>query len=184
LETEHLVRLCKNGHNQYYEKLIEYYEKTLYKYCYYLTQNSVETDDLYQETWIKVISKIHSYDDKYEFKNWLLMIATNTYRDNYRKVKRWSEKVFTLKSDSLENLNDTNKTPVEIMEEHERYNQLRVEVGKLKDHYKIVIILHYFEELKINEISEVLGIPKGTVKSRLNQARKILKSKVGDTYED
>lgn len=171
------------GYNEYYEILIKRYESMLYKYCFYLTSSEEEAKDLFQDTWVKVFSKMHLFSEKYLFKNWLLSIATNTYKDWYRKQKRWSGKVkryFTIDKmeKELASIPSESLLPEEECIFKDRSNELKESVVALKPHYKMVILLYYFEEKSIKEISYILGIPDGTVKSRLNQAKKILKKEL------
>lgn len=178
-----IIDRCKAGYSDYFEILIKNYEQSLYKYCYYLTGSEEEAKDLFQNTWLKVITKIHMYSEKYTFKNWLLSIATNTYKDWYRKQKRWSKKLkryFTTDTMETELLSIPSETllPEDECILDESSEQLRQAVLALKHHYKTVILLFYFEEKPIKEISFILDIPEGTVKSRLNQAKKMLKQEL------
>lgn len=176
-----LIIGCQNGYKENFAPLIKCYEQALYKYCFYLTGEEQSAIDLYQDTWLKVITKIRQYKDQYKFKNWLLSIASNTYRDSYRKRKR-RQKVVKDYSDSEKQRFEMNQvhTGVNPVEDSavlgEEKEDLHRALQTLKDHYRIVIVLFYFEQLSINEISEALKIPKGTVKSRLNQAKKLIKA--------
>lgn len=176
-----LIIGCQNGQKENFAPLIRNYEQALYKYCYYLTGNEQSASDLFQDTWLKVMLKIRLYKDQYKFKNWLLSIASNTYKDSYRMKKR-HQRVVKDYSDSNRKSLEMNQvhigeTPVE---ERVMLNEQKEKVHKalhiLKDHYRIVIVLFYFEELSISEISETLKIPKGTVKSRLNKAKTLMRA--------
>jgi len=175
-----VIQRCKMGYSEYYEVLIKKYESMLYKYCFYLTSSEEDTKDLFQETWFKVFSKIHLFSEKYLFKNWLLSIATNTYKDWYRKQKRWSTKMkryFTTEKmeEEMASIPTKSHLPEEEYLFKDTSNELKELVVALKPHYKMVILLYYFEDKSIKEISYILDIPDGTVKSRLNQAKKLLK---------
>jgi len=175
-----LIIGCQNGHKENFALLIRNYEQALYKYCYYLTGNEQSASDLFQDTWLKVMMKIRLYKDEYKFKNWLLSIASNTYRDFYRKKKR-QQRVVKDYSDSDRKSSEMNQVhtgdnPVEdsvLLDE--KKEEVHRALQTIKEHYRMVIVLYYFEELSINEISEALKIPKGTVKSRLNQAKKLMR---------
>ncbi|GMQ59950.1 RNA polymerase sigma factor [Vallitalea sediminicola] len=183
MDEKIIIERCKNGYSEYFEILIKKYEGMLYKYCFYLTGSQEEGKDLFQETWLKAYSKIKLYSDKYLFKNWLLSIASNTYKDWYRKQKRWSSKVKTyFTTDKMDK--ELASIPSEGLLPEEEFllkdisNELKELVLELKPHYKVVIFLYFFEEKTIKDISFILNIPVGTVKSRLNQAKKILKGKL------
>ena len=183
MDEKIIIERCRNGCIEYFEILIKKYENMLYKYCFYLTGSKEEGNDLFQETWLKAFTKIKTYSDDYSFKNWLLSIASNTYKDWYRKQKRWSKKIKSyFKSDrmdkEMESIPSNQNLPEEEYITKDTSNELKELVIKLKTHYKEVIILYYFEEKSIKEISFILSIPEGTVKSRLSQAKKILKQRM------
>lgn len=181
MDEKHIIRLCQNGNKEYYDMLIRKYETPLYRYCYYLAGAPQEASDLFQETWLKVIDRIEGYKMEYPFKTWLLSIASNTYKDHYRKIMRWSKKVgsfFTNEPMALEF--EMAVSEDSLIEDgfinREIINALRVAVNQLKWHYRAVIILYYFEEQSIRDIGKILDIPEGTVKSRLNQGKKLLRN--------
>lgn len=179
MDEAQAIEGCKNGIMEYYTYLIKEYEQSLYKYCYYLTGNGEEAKDLYQNTWVKAMTNINKYSDSYNFKNWLLSIATNTYKDYYRRRKRWSLKMKTYSDgqymeEEFKQIVDTGPLPEQSYELEESKKQLNKAILGLKQHYKTVILLFYFEEKSIKEISGILDIPEGTVKSRLNQGKKLL----------
>ncbi len=185
-EVQRIIN-CQNGHTESYYQLVKDYEVPLYRFCYHLTGNEHSAKDLFQETWLKVIKKINLYQSKYSFKNWLFTIASNTYKDQYRRWKKLeklrvetnqsSEEILLNRWDEKDNVED------QVLS-HELDTTLRLEVNKLKVHYKMVVVLHYFEGLSQKEIAQILTIPEGTVKSRLNQSRQILRKamEVKDIY--
>ena len=181
MDEKKIIHLCQNGNKEYYDILIRKYKTPLYKYCYYLAGGTQEASDLFQETWLKVIDRIDGYNMEYAFKSWLLSIASNTYKDHYRKKMRWSKKIrsfFTNESMALEF--DTAISEDTLIEDgfinRETINALTAAVRQLKWHYRTVIILYYFEEQSIRDIGRILDIPDGTVKSRLNQGKKLLRN--------
>ena len=183
VDEKQIILLCQNGNKEYYDILIRKYEKPLYKYCYYLAGNPQEANDLFQETWLKVIDRIESYNMEYTFKTWLLSIASNAYKDHYRKKMQWSKKIrsfFTNESMTLEFEKIVSEDPLieDNLINQESLHALRVAVHRLKWHYRAVIILYYFEEQSIQDIGNILNIPNGTVKSRLNQGKKLLRNLV------
>ena len=183
MDEKQIVRLCQNGRHEYYETLIVRYETPLYRYCFHLCGNPEDSKDLFQETWLKAISKLGTYDENYSFKNWLMAIASNSFRDRYRKKVRRAaitKNYYTTEAKvrEFENI-ASNEVPADnALVKQEEKAALKAEVSRLKWHYKVVIILHYYEEQSLKDISSILKIPVGTVKSRLGQARKILKERI------
>lgn len=183
MDERQIVRLCLNGHMDCCEALIVKYEKSLYRYCFYLTGTTQEAKDLFQETWLKAIGKLKTYNVDYSFKTWLWSIASNEFKDRHRRKTRWSGKIKSHRDAAsmdleFKNIPSQETSADKVLIDIETKNRLKTEVNQLKIHYKTVVILYYYEEQSLKEISSILKIPEGTVKSRLNQARKILKTRM------
>lgn len=152
--------------NQY----IRQYGKRLYGLCLTLCANTHDAEDLYQETWLKVVKNISKYDSTQKFEPWLTKICVNTYRNTLRRIMK--SPIFNgfaseeEKKAVLENV---------AAQEKEDYTYLHEAVNRLPEKLRMTVILFYFKEMDINETANVLGIPVGTVKSRLNKARNLLK---------
>lgn len=145
------------------DEYIGQYGKRLYGLCMSLTKAKDDADDLYQETWLKVCLKISQYDEKRPFEAWLTGICVNTYRDLLRKRKKAPQT-----QEAAENL------PC-LKENTEEALALRQAIDTLPQKMRITVILHYFHDLDEKKTAAALGIPTGTVKSRLNKAKKLLK---------
>jgi RNA polymerase sigma-70 factor (ECF subfamily) len=163
------------------EIMIERYKTPLYRFCHHLTSNKYDCEDLFQETWVRVVKNINSFDQDKNFETWLCTIAVNCYKDRYRRSKRWLNRIkdyFTNedKEQEMENAASLDPSPEEQIVAVEMRESLREQINKLDDIYKLPIILFYFKNMCHNDISEVLGIPVGTVKSRLNTGRSKLKA--------
>ncbi len=150
-------------------QFIRQYGKRLYGLCLHLCINSFEADDLYQETWLKVVKNIEKYDPTKEFEPWLTQICVNTYRNSLRRIMR---------SPILDFSSNENKDAVfqsVAAPEKEDYSELYDAVNRLPNKLRLAVILFYFREQDIASVADILHIPVGTVKSRLNKARKILR---------
>jgi RNA polymerase sigma-70 factor (ECF subfamily) len=149
--------------------LIELYQHRLFRYLIFLTGNQALAEDLFQETWIRVMERGHQYNAKSKFESWLFAIARNLVIDASRR------KQFR----SLEELaNPETNQPFEPPEEHAisalemlvaRENEQAVQLSLLKipAYYREVLLLRFHEELGLEEIATVLSAPISTVKSRL-----------------
>ncbi|BFN03842.1 RNA polymerase sigma factor [Clostridium tetani] len=163
--------------------LIDEYKGFTYRFSFYLCKNSMESDDLFQDTWVKVIKNIDKYTWNERFEPWIRTICLNTYKDKYRKSKRWLNIIKDYfdeekKEREIINFPSKNNLPEKDTIKNEEKKTLKKAVDNLKDEYRIPIILYYFERLSYKEISEIISIPEGTIKSRLNKARKLLKEYV------
>lgn len=156
-------------------KYIQQYGKRLYGLCMTLCANSFDADDLYQDTWIKVVKNISQYDTSQDFEPWLTKICVNTYRNMLRRIVKSpifngfaSEEEKTAVMDSV-----TAPEPTD-------YSQLHEAINQLPEKLRITVILFYFKDMDIASTACILNIPTGTVKSRLNKARKLLKEVLSD----
>ena len=157
--------------NQY----IYQYGKRLYGLCLTLCANTFDAEDLYQETWLKVVKNISQYDGSQPFEPWLTQICINTYRNTLRRILR--SPIFNSFASSEEKCL--------IMEEiaapePSDYSDLHDAINRLPEKLRITVILFYFQDMDIASVGKTLGIPPGTVKSRLNKARNILKEVLTD----
>jgi len=156
------------------DSYIQTYGKRLYGLCRKLCANSCEADDLYQETWLKVLTNFSRYDPSRDFEPWLTRICVNTYRNVLRRIAR---SPFLHFSSVEEQKRCLLSVPAP---EREDYTPLYEAIDRLPDKLRMTVILFYFRDMDIASTAEVLGIPPGTVKSRLNQARKRLKEMLLD----
>lgn len=152
--------------NQY----IRLYGNRLYGLCLTLCANTHDAEDLYQETWLKVVKNISKYDTTQEFEPWLTKICVNTYRNTLRRILR--SPIFNGFASDEEKMAILENVAVQ---EKEDYTYLHEAVNRLPEKLRMTVILFYFKEMDVNETASVLGIPPGTVKSRLNKARNLLK---------
>lgn len=151
------------------DQYIRQYGKRLYGLCLSLCTNPFEADDLYQDTWLRVVKNISKYDPSREFEPWLTKICVNTYRNTLRRIARSPLLNFRTNEEK-----DAVLQSVPAPEDPD-YSQLYEAVGRLPEKLRLTVILFYFEEMDTSTTAQALDIPEGTVKSRLSKARKILK---------
>ena len=152
------------------DQYIEEYGRRLFGLCLSLCADRYEAEDLYQETWLKAYKKFDQYDGMRPFEGWLTGICVNTYRDSLRKKKVL--KIFESFSSAEEKEMTLDRIPDG---ESADYSELHEAVSRLPEKLRITVILFYFHDMKLKDVAESLKIPPGTVKSRLNKARAILK---------
>ena len=156
------------------DRYIRKYGKRLNGLCMTLCADKHEADDLYQDTWMKVIRSFDSFDTSKDFEPWLTKLCVNTYRDKLRRISR-SPFMSFMSNESKDAVFSTARAP-----EGEDYSDLYAAIDQLPEKMRLAIILFYFEDMDISKTAETLGIPSGTVKSRLNKARKLLKEVLTD----
>ncbi|MBP3339533.1 MAG: RNA polymerase sigma factor [Lachnospiraceae bacterium] len=167
------------------EKLVYEYGNEIYKFCCYLTSDSDLADELYQETFLKAVELRHKLDRSGNTKSYLLGVAVNLWR-NYRRKKANRIKIVP-EADYEVNANYIKSENGDVLDEcvkKEMIDTIKMLVNSLSDKHKLVILLYYAENLQTEEIGRVLHIPQGTVMSRLDKARKILRKEMeGRGYE-
>jgi len=167
-----LDRLIKGDMKYFEDVYIEYYDK-VYFIALSVLKNEQDSEDITQEVFTQVYKSINNLDDIDKFNTWISRIALSKSIDSIRKKKRINNK------ESYGDYDFHNVDSGENIEsnfiEHERNKLILNLIQQLPDKKRIVLSLFYYNELKIEEIAKVVDCPVGTVKSRLNSAKKELK---------
>lgn len=155
-------------------KLITDYSEQVYLLAYTYVKDHGLAQDIAQDVFYKCYRHLHKYRGEAPLKSWIYRITINTSKD-YLKKKSFN--VLKFSKEMFENMLWTNSTENTAIQKDEAENILQC-VLSLKQKYREVIILHYFQEMKVNEIKEVLHINANTVKTRLSRGRSLLKEKL------
>lgn len=159
-----LVYKAKRGNGKAFTKLIDENLKSMYRVGKGILTREDDVEDAIQNTILKAYSNIESLKNNELFKTWLIKILIN----ECNKIYNFNKKCISLDKVAEE----------EYKDKYEDFD-LKLAVSSLPEELKLVITLFYFEDLKISEISEIIGIPEGTVKSRLSRA----KSKIAESMD-
>lgn len=178
------------GCHKAYADLMASYREPLYLLLLRMTHNTTTASDLTVETFSKAFLQLNRYSPTGTFSSWLFSIGVNTYIDYLRK-----RKLETVSLNSITRTNDNDfieyqipseqPNPEELMIRTQRDTALKEIVNQLKEPYRQIIELRYYEDLSYEEIAERMKIPIGTVKIRLNRAKTLLSSIVkerGDVF--
>jgi len=165
-----LVLRTKRGELEAYGDLVRRYQGSVFNVCYRMLGDAHDAEDLTQETFIRVHSRLDSYDCDRPFIPWARRIAVNLCLNFINRNRRY---VLPL-DDEFELAVSKESSPERAQEEHERNALLRQAICLLPAHYRAVIELRHFQELSYFEISKALNIPLSDVKSHLFRARKSL----------
>jgi len=171
-ETE-LVTRAQNGDRNAFSELVRTHSQGVLNVIYRMCGSMQIAEDAAQETFIQAWLRLPSYRLKSSLRNWLYRIAVNSAIDMLRKEKR----ILPGEIEDL-NLKDSEPGPEAMVASSERTELVQEAVLTLPDASRAVLVLREFEGFSYQEISESLEIPIGTVMSRLNYARKILKEKL------
>lgn len=165
------------------ERCIALYGKDIYSFCFRLTGNKETADDLYQDTFLEAIKKLPNIRYKDNPKSYLLSIAIRLWKNTKRKAA-WRARILPrVSSDEIsESSIDSAPDQINTIIKKEETQYLWDAIDRLAEQYRIPILLYYMEELSTNEISSLLSIPLGTVKSRLHHARKQLEKELEEYF--
>ncbi len=168
-----LLKRCLAGENSAWEALLRVYTRKIYNVCYRFTGRSEEAEDLTQEVFIKVFQTLASYDAAQgSFSTWLHRVARNHLVDHYRRTKK--DRVTSSIEDDLGTIEQKpgpGVGPAAHVEARERKELLQGALEKLSPDMREAVILRDLHDLDYDEIAQVLGVPAGTVKSRINRGR-------------
>lgn len=180
-DEQQLVENAKSGSIEAYEELVLLYSKKIYNYCYGMTSSKENAEDLTQDVFIKVYKHISKFKKESQFSTWIYKIAHNACMDFFRKNKTSTASLIWINSEGEEEISEIpseEKSLDEIVIAAEQREMVREAIGRLKPEYKSVVILRELRDMSYDEISKVLNMPLGTVKSYISRARAELKAEL------
>jgi RNA polymerase sigma-70 factor (ECF subfamily) len=170
-ESRWLTRACR-GDDAAFTRLVEAYQRPVFNLCYRMLGDAGEAEDAAQETFIRVYTRLASYDPERKFLSWLLAIASHYCIDRLRR-RRYS----LVSWDALSPYGcppDPQLGPEEAAMRHEAERQAQALLAALPPDYRAAVVLRYWHELSYQEIAETLAITLPAVKSRLFRARHLM----------
>lgn len=167
-----LVQRCIGGDQHAWAEVVRQFSRRVYNMAYRFTMTHSAAEDLTQEVFIRVYRSLDQYDPALgDLSNWLMRLARNLIIDDYRKRQRTP----TDSGEDLANheyhLPAASDSPQRSLERQERRLQVLAAINKLSPDLRECVILRDIEELTYQEIVDLLRIPEGTVKSRINRGR-------------
>ena len=178
------IKQVLKGDQNAFSDIVSLYQHKLYQICYRMLGNKQEAEDISQEAFVRAYINLHSFDQKRKFSTWLYRIATNLCIDRIRKKKPDyyldAEIAGTEGLDMYSQLSSNDQLPDDVVEQMELQDRIQYEISRLPDKYRSVIVLKYIEELSLQEISEILDMPLGTVKTRIHRGREALRKQLNN----
>ena len=170
-ESTDIARGLRRRDPDLLDRLIAQYQHRLLRYLVYLTGRRELAEDLFQETWIRVLERGHQFNDRYAFSTWLFTVARNLVIDYMRRTQ----------PASLDGLMDDEDKPVEfpatgqpsafdLTHLHEQSERISAGLQHLPAEYREALVLRFQEGMSLEEIATVASVPLGTVKSRIYRA--------------
>ena len=183
---EQLIAEFQKEKVEAFNEIVHRYKDKLINFLFRYTGSREEAEDLAQDTFLKLYKSKHLYKEIAKFSTWFYTIAINIAKTNLRKKKNYSsisisdfdpdgEKDFDLKADVL--------SPEETAQAGIENEFIQQAINSLDDKFKEVIILRDIQDMDYEEIAEIMKLPLGTVKSRINRGREKLKELLQDIYK-
>jgi len=173
-----LLRQVQHGDMVAFSRLVDRYRNRLMNVIGRMLMDAEEAEDIVQESFLRVYQHRMSFDFKHCFSTWLYTIALNLARNELRKKKKYKfVDIFEMQNKEVE-------TAVEPKIPSNIGPALQAAIAALPDKYKTAFLLRDIEEMPYEEVARILAVPLGTVKSRVNRARSILRDKLKPRMEE
>jgi len=169
---DRLALRCRSGDSTAFDELVGRYQLRLFRFAFRLLRDRAEAEDAVQETFLRVYRALPNYRPDGFFSSWVYRITLNECRRRLRGRKPTLPLEFAPVSDNLPD-------PQATVMANERHRQLRMALETLPEHYRIVMVLFYFEEMSVDEISRTIGVSVSAVKVRLHRGRERLANRLG-----
>jgi len=183
---EELIARFQNGDNYAFDLLVKRYKDPLMNFVFRFVGDKNEAEDIVQETFLRLFKNKHYYKEIAKFSTWIYTIAGNLAKTELRKRKRRklfsishymsTEKDYDIPDEKTSPESDTNTVITDKI--------IQNAIDKLSPKFKQVIVLRDIQGFSYEEIAEIVNIPLGTVKSRVNRARLKLQEDLQDLMED
>ncbi len=184
-DTEQLVQDFLDGDAQAFNRLVMLYQTKIYNLALNYVKSPEEAKDLAQDIFVTVYRSLPKLREKEKFTSWLYQIAINHCRNRYKKLSRrgyFSNISLDDEESFLQIAGD--EGPEKLLQRKNTINLVRATIDSMAEAEKEIILLRDIQELAYEEISDILHIPLGTVKSKLNRARTSLKDRLKKHYQD
>ncbi|MGE5404664.1 MAG: RNA polymerase sigma factor [Candidatus Saccharibacteria bacterium] len=186
METDdrQLVLQCRQGREDAYRELLSRYEGYIYSLCYRLCGHREDALELAQESMLRIVTGLDSYQVNRPFKPWLRQVVVNVCLNFLRKR---APDMLSLEEPFQDNLSladmlASGDDPQKSVEWTETQDSLKQAMGRLPPQLRLVLTLRHQEEMSYQEIAETTGMPVGTVKTHLFRARSLLRTALSDVY--
>lgn len=177
------IQSAQKGDSESFERIVIAYQQRIFNLAYRLLGDKEEAEDLTQEVFLNVYKHLPSFRGDAQFSTWIYQVALNHCRNRFKYLKRRFHQSTESLDDPLQGgegdlereLPDEADIPEEALHRRQVQRLVQRAVQLLRPDYREIIVLRDIQELSYQEISEVLGLPEGTIKSRLHRARWELK---------
>ena len=182
-EIDPLIERCLKGDQRAWDDIVRLYWRKVFNVAYKFVGRQDEAEDLTQDIFLKLFKSLKTFDRRANFSTWLISVSRNLCIDHYRSMRREHDvvthdvDVVTLARPSASD------SPQAALEQRDRVALLRAALDTLAPSLRTAVMLRDIQELSYQEIAEKLGVPEGTVKSRINRGRAELSRQIARLRE-
>ena len=181
VQSSRLIAECIAGNQDAIEVLVREYEMGVFRLALSILGEEAEANEVTQETFLSALRALPSYQDRKSLKAWLYTIAVNHSRSHLRK-RKIIERLRSTLTGIFRLETEKQVSPEDAVIQNEKESALWASLSQLDERHRMVVILRYFHELSISEISEILSLPEGTIHSRLYSAREKLRDALTELH--
>jgi RNA polymerase sigma-70 factor (ECF subfamily) len=166
-----LIARCLRGDQLAWERLVATHRKKVFNVAYKFVGRHEEAEDLTQDIFLKVFRSLSTFDRRANFQTWLISVSRNLCIDYYRSVRKERQTVDRGVDPNELAPASHEPGPIAALEHRDRVELLRQAMAALPETLRTAVLLRDIQELSYQEIADTLGLPEGTVKSRINRGR-------------
>jgi RNA polymerase sigma-70 factor (ECF subfamily) len=166
-----IIERCLNGDQAAWEAIVRQYRRKVFNLAYKFVGRHDQAEDLTQDVFLKLYKSLDTFDRRANFQTWLISVSRNLCIDHYRSVRK--ERELTNRDVDPADLTRpaTERNVQAVLEQRDGAQLLRLALDRLPPALRTAVLLRDIQELSYHEIAERLGLPEGTVKSRINRGR-------------
>ncbi|MEO7191215.1 MAG: RNA polymerase sigma factor [Vicinamibacterales bacterium] len=171
ITSSELVERCLKGDQAAWEQIVRQHRRKVFNVAYKFVGRHDEAEDLTQDIFLRIFKALHTFDRRANFQTWLISISRNLCIDHYRSMRKERETI--AREVDAANLTPASKdrTPYGHLEQSDLKQLIRHALSELPASLREAVVLRDLQEFSYLEIAERLGLPEGTVKSRINRGR-------------
>ena len=168
---EALIQRCLRGDQLAWEEIVRQYRRKVFNVAYKFVGRHDEAEDLTQDIFLKIFKSLNTFDRRANFQTWLVSVSRNLCIDHYRSVRKERETIDRQVDPNQLTPASNDPGPMAALEQRDRVALLRQALGQLPDTLRTAVLMRDIQEMSYQEIADKLGLPEGTVKSRINRGR-------------
>jgi len=169
--TDQLIEECLNGDQAAWETIVRRHWRKVFNLAYKFVGKHDEAEDLTQDIFLKIFKALGTFDRRANFQTWLISISRNLCIDHYRSVRKERETIAREVDAATLSPVSAEISPLAALERRDLRELVRQALEHLPSTLRTAVVLRDLQELSYQEIADQLGLPEGTVKSRINRGR-------------